>query len=226
MDRWHQLADAIQASNLPPSDRSVFRCLLDASDYATGELPPKFTPKEVEIAKRTGHSLRQVKYSISHLRRHGWDEGEPGSGRGHRSRYALAIGSRCDCEGRRHLQEKVQREPLKGAVVAPEKVQPKGATPQVERTFPLRGNERRKGEEMSRRDRTGEPIDDDAPDFLTSLPEITPPPAPPSPHDPDPPLCCAEWLGRDIGDCGQPTRRRGLDGRPYCHDHIRDRDVA
>ena len=69
-DRWHQLAGAIGASNLAASDKSVFRYLLDRADYATAELPPKFTPKQASIAKQTSHSIRQVKYAIGHLRPH------------------------------------------------------------------------------------------------------------------------------------------------------------
>jgi hypothetical protein len=38
-DRWHQLADAIQESNLPASDKSVYRLLLDRADYVTAVLP-------------------------------------------------------------------------------------------------------------------------------------------------------------------------------------------
>src|SRR5258708_9535433 len=45
-DRWHQLADAVAASNMRASDKSVFRFLLDKADWATAELPPGFTPDQ------------------------------------------------------------------------------------------------------------------------------------------------------------------------------------
>ncbi len=60
-DRWHQLADAIGTSNLPASDKSVFRYLLDRADYGTARLPAKFTPRQADIGRKTSHSRRQVR---------------------------------------------------------------------------------------------------------------------------------------------------------------------
>ena len=71
-DRWHELADAIGASDLPASDKSVFRYLLDRADYGTAVLPAKFTPRQADIARKTSHSRRQVRYAIRHLERHKW----------------------------------------------------------------------------------------------------------------------------------------------------------
>ncbi len=149
-DRWHQLADAIQASDLPPSDRAVYWHLLRKANFVTAELPEKFTPTVVEIAKATKWSLRQVKYSIGHLSKHRWLEVTGRASRGHKRQYVLAIGAACDCTGRRHEsvqpRERVQPEPRKGAPPAPfmagkgaprapQRVQPKGATPQVNDPF-------------------------------------------------------------------------------------------
>jgi hypothetical protein len=105
-DRWHQLADAIGASNLPASDKSVFRLLLDRADYGTAVLPAKFAPTEIAVGKRTSHSRRQVQYSVAHLRRHGWlkasrDTRQDSPDR-RRLRYEFGVGTTCDCTGRVH----------------------------------------------------------------------------------------------------------------------------
>jgi hypothetical protein len=105
-DRWHELADAIGASNLPASDKSVFRLLLDRADCGTAVLPAKFAPTEIAVGKRTSHSRRQVQYSVAHLRRHGWlkaslDTRQDSPDR-RRLRYELGVGTTCDCTGRVH----------------------------------------------------------------------------------------------------------------------------
>ena len=105
-DRWHELADAIGASNLPASDKSVFRLLLDRADYGTAVLPAKFAPTEIAFGKRTSHSRRQVQYSVAHLRRHEWlkasrDTREDAPDR-RRLRYEFGVGTTCDCTGRVH----------------------------------------------------------------------------------------------------------------------------
>jgi hypothetical protein len=130
-NRWHQLADAISSSNMRASDKSVFRHLLDKADYATAILPPKFTPNQAAVAKRTSHSIRQVKYAIDHLRRHGWLRTGGRTGPGHTLTYTISLGTGCDCTGRVHSPERVQPDRSTGATGAPERVQPTGATPQV-----------------------------------------------------------------------------------------------
>jgi hypothetical protein len=118
-DRWHELADTIQTSNLPASDKSVFRYLLDRADYGTAKLPSKFTPKQAKIAQQTSHSLRQVKYAIEHLRLHGWVKTEGTTAPGRTLAYALAFGTECDCTGRVHdhrlSPERVQQETVTSA---------------------------------------------------------------------------------------------------------------
>jgi hypothetical protein len=101
-DRWHQLADAMQDSNLPASDKSVFRYLLDRADYKTAELPAKFTPTQRVIARKTSVSYSQVRYSLGHLERHGWlvIAGKPGPG--HPRHYEFQVGADCHCTGRVH----------------------------------------------------------------------------------------------------------------------------
>lgn len=101
-DRWHQLADAIAASNMRASDKSVFRFLLDKADYRTAELPPKYTPPQHEIGRKTSIRPRQVTYAIDHLRRHGWlaVTGKPGPGK--TRNYTLLTGALCNCTGRVH----------------------------------------------------------------------------------------------------------------------------
>jgi hypothetical protein len=103
-DRWHQLADAIAASNMRESDKSVYRFLLDKADYATAELPPKFTPPRKVIARKTSVSLRQVSYAIEHLKRHGWLTATGTTGPGKTLVYTLLAGNSCDCTGRVHDQ--------------------------------------------------------------------------------------------------------------------------
>jgi hypothetical protein len=106
-DRWHQLAEAIQDSNLPASDKSVFRYLLDRADYKTGELPAKFTPTRKTIRRKTSLSYSQVGYSTAHLQRHGWliITGKPGPG--HPRQYEFRIGADCHCTGRVHVADVV-----------------------------------------------------------------------------------------------------------------------
>jgi hypothetical protein len=120
-DRWHQLADAIGDSNLPASDKAIFRYLLDKADWRTAELAERWTPTEREIRRKTSHSLRQVKYSIEHLARHGWITADRGEADKRRRTYTLTYGWACDCPGRRHAPpRKVQPEPEKGATPAPQ----------------------------------------------------------------------------------------------------------
>lgn len=147
MDRWHQLDDAIDASGLPASDRAVFRALLKRSDYVSADLPARFTPTRQELCRTTGLNLRQVNYSVRHLERHGWLAVSGAAGLGHKPECKLGAGAGCDCHGRVHTPGKgdlrrVQPDGLKGAVVAPFTVQPKGTTPQVTTGFALRGTER------------------------------------------------------------------------------------
>jgi hypothetical protein len=82
-DRWHQLADAIGASNLRASDKSVYRALLDRADYGTAVMQHRFTETQATIARKTSHSPRMVRYAIRHLERHGWltANGKTGPGR-------------------------------------------------------------------------------------------------------------------------------------------------
>lgn len=90
--RERQLRDAIMGSDLPASDKSVFRCLLDKADFSTAHLPAKFTPTRKVIARETSLSYRQVGYSTSHLQRHGWLEIKGATGPGHPLEYELALG--------------------------------------------------------------------------------------------------------------------------------------
>jgi hypothetical protein len=101
-DRWHELADAIGASCLRASDKSVFRYLLDRADYRTAVLPAKFTPRQADIARTTSHSRRQVRYAIRHLERHKWLDVGGRTGPGKPLRYTLTAGTGCDCTGRVH----------------------------------------------------------------------------------------------------------------------------
>jgi hypothetical protein len=142
VDRWHQLADAIQRSNMSAADKSVFRFLLDRADYRTAELPAKFTPTQRAIGRMTSHSRRQVQYSLDHLARHGWVTAGGATGPGRPRRYSFAAGADCDCQGRVHAPERAQPEAITGATTAPERAQPTGATRQVRPLVALRGSER------------------------------------------------------------------------------------
>jgi hypothetical protein len=92
------------------SDKSVFRFLLDKADWATAELPPRFTPPRKVIARKTSISFRQVTYAIDHLRRHGWLITEGLTGPGKTLNYTLSIGASCDCTGRVHDHRTVATE--------------------------------------------------------------------------------------------------------------------
>lgn len=147
-DRWHQLVGAVTGPcRLPPSDRQVFRYLLDKADYRTADLPARWTPTEKEIVGATGLSLRQVKYSIRHLERHGWLTAKGATGPGRTLEYRLDTGEPCTCTGRRHVPQRAQPQRPTGATTAPERVQPTGATSQVRRRNPLRGTERKEERE-------------------------------------------------------------------------------
>jgi hypothetical protein len=104
-DRWYQLADAIGASNLRASDKSVYRALLDRADYGTAVMQHRFTETQATIARKTSHSPRMVRYAIRHLERHGWLTANGKTGPGRPLNYSLAAGSSCDCTGRVHQPE-------------------------------------------------------------------------------------------------------------------------
>jgi hypothetical protein len=106
--RWHQLASAVQDSNLPASDKSVFLYLLGKADFKTAELTPKFTPTREQIARKTSLSYSQVGYSTRHLRRHGWLTAGGATGPGHPLEYGFAVGAACDCTGRVHARKRCQ----------------------------------------------------------------------------------------------------------------------
>ena len=74
---------------LTPGQRLVFLTLLGRVDYATCELPERFTPTLAELAGWTGLAEKSVKRSLAHLDAHGWVGREVGRGRGHKSRYEL-----------------------------------------------------------------------------------------------------------------------------------------
>ena len=102
-----RLRDAIHtATGLTLADRWVFDTLLWMADYGTAFLPDRFQPRSLaQLAGKSFVSARQVKYSLSHLQRHGWLErhrviSETGiGGRGNRTRYVLCAGRSCDCKG-------------------------------------------------------------------------------------------------------------------------------
>jgi hypothetical protein len=100
--RWHELREAILASNLPASDKAVYRLLLDKADYRTADLPAKFTPTREAIARQTSLSRSQAGYATRHLARHGWLALAGAAGPGRPRTYTLAAGTQCDCTGRRH----------------------------------------------------------------------------------------------------------------------------
>lgn len=124
-DRWHQLADAIDASNLAASDKAVLRRLLDRADYRTAELPEKFTPKQADIARKASITPRQVRRSLRHAERHGWVTVGGTTGRGHRLAYRLDIGEQCGCSGRVH-ERREDTEHRKGGHGVPLKADTKG----------------------------------------------------------------------------------------------------
>ena len=107
-DRWHQLADAIRESNLPASDKHVFRFLLDVADWKTAELPARFTPTRKTIARKTSLSYSQVGYSTRHLQRHAWLSARGATSPGHPLEYRFALGGQCDCTGRVHARKRCQ----------------------------------------------------------------------------------------------------------------------
>jgi len=140
--RWHELRNAIKASNLPASDRAVFRARLDHSDYGTGELPAKFTRAQSAVAREVGITVRQVKRAEWHLARHGWLKVTGTTGPGKTRRYVLALGTDCTCTGRVHEPQRGTPTAATGDTMSPERGTPTGDTSQVNGRFPLRGNER------------------------------------------------------------------------------------
>jgi hypothetical protein len=137
--RWHDLRDAIVDSNLPASDKAVYRYLLDKANYTTAELSAEHTPTRKVIARKTSLSYAQVGYSTGHLRRHGWLDAKGATGPGHPLEYRLALGVPCDCSGRVHAPQRRQSERSNAAsgwqrtvpVVGSERCQPTVPTSQV-----------------------------------------------------------------------------------------------
>jgi hypothetical protein len=129
-DRWHELQAAIKASDLPPADRHVFLDRLGHSTYGTAEMTAEYTRTQKKVARETGLSLRQVRYSEAHLERHGWLKVTGTTAPGKTREYEFAIGRECDCTGRVHAPEQRQR---------PRSEQPTAATPQVSTRMPPAG---------------------------------------------------------------------------------------
>jgi hypothetical protein len=101
---WYQLQDAIERSNLPASDRAIFRFYLSRANYESAELSARFTPAQKEAARGTGYTLRQVRRSERHLEHHGWLKITGATGPGKVRSVALAPGLDCDHAGRVHDQ--------------------------------------------------------------------------------------------------------------------------
>jgi hypothetical protein len=140
--RWHQLQKAVKASNLPAADKAVFLARLDHATFGTADMPAEWTRPQKKVARETSLSLRQVKYSEQHLARHGWlSTKRAAEGDRRKLRYVLAAGTECDCIGRRHAPQRVQRNGRMSATRAPRKVQRIGATPQVDGRFDGRGTD-------------------------------------------------------------------------------------
>ena len=54
-DRWHQLQDLIEASNMPAADTTIYKYLLGKSDYRSAELEPRWTPTREKIEGKPGY---------------------------------------------------------------------------------------------------------------------------------------------------------------------------
>ncbi len=143
LDRWHELDRAIDASNLTASDKAVYHQFLKHSDYVTADLPAKRTPTREKIGRLASLSQRQVAYAVSHLELHDWLKRSGRTGPRKSPSYSLQAGEQCHCTGRVHVRTGAT-EP---AAVAPDRVQPTGATPQVKGQFLPRGIEREEEED-------------------------------------------------------------------------------
>lgn len=100
---WHQLQDAIERSNLPRSDRAVFRFYLSRASYESAELSARFTPAQEEAARATGYTVRQVRRAERHLEHHGWLKITGATGPGKVRSLKLTPGPDCHCgSGRVH----------------------------------------------------------------------------------------------------------------------------
>jgi hypothetical protein len=100
--RWHELRDAVKASNLPASDKAVYRARLDHSDYGTAEMAARWTRSQQAVARETSLTVRQVRRAERHLQLHGWLKVSGTTGPGKTRHYEFAAGWPCDCTGRRH----------------------------------------------------------------------------------------------------------------------------
>lgn len=134
--RWHALRDAVKASNLPASDRAVYRARLDHSTYGTAEMPVKFTRTQQAVAREIGITVRQVKRAERHLAEHGWLIVTGTTGPKKTRHYVLALGTDCDCMGRVHEQQRRTPTAATGDMVSPERGTPTGDTSQVNGRFP------------------------------------------------------------------------------------------
>lgn len=105
--RETELKAAIIDADLPPRDLKVFMVLMKRATWVTATIPDKFQPRSLDELARWCHMSRaNVARSLSHLQQHGWVERrryvtENGiGGRGHPTRYQLALGRDCDCLAR------------------------------------------------------------------------------------------------------------------------------
>jgi hypothetical protein len=101
LTRERELRKAVKQARLPPRDFKIFTVLLDRADFNTAEIPGRFQPKSLEaLAGLCEMSKPTLCRGLAHLEVEGWlKRDRPAGGRGHSTRYTLALGDRCYCSG-------------------------------------------------------------------------------------------------------------------------------
>jgi hypothetical protein len=114
-NREHELRAAIRAARLPARDFRIYDALFTRAQWKTAVIESKFQPRSlIELADWARMSLSNVKRGLNHLEYHGWVERRRWKtpGRGHRTRYFLAVGR--DCEPDCPLRKAAKPEPFSG----------------------------------------------------------------------------------------------------------------
>lgn len=96
-----ELLRALGKADLGSHGRSIFVALIRVADWASGVIPNRFQPRNLEVvAAEAGMSPSTAERAIRHLERHGWVTRHKGTAPGRHGRtvaYQLHIGQPCDC---------------------------------------------------------------------------------------------------------------------------------
>jgi hypothetical protein len=115
---------ALRTCGLTAYETTPIRELLDYGEGSSATVPDKFQPPAIrDWAKRLGMAVSTLERALAHDQFHGWlvtscrregcGQASAHQGRGHKARYGVKLGERCEPATCAHLAErrKVPREP-------------------------------------------------------------------------------------------------------------------